>query len=68
MVVTLGRQYHAGEKPTVILCTYIVDRHAGTPENKTLTNKKHCINSSSSSSNSIHPVDPGSSVGNLETF
>ena len=31
MVVTLGRQHHVGEKPTVILYTYI-NRHAGTPE------------------------------------
>ena len=31
MVVTLGQQYNAGEKPTVILYTYI-NRHAGTPE------------------------------------
>ena len=30
MVVILGQQYHAGEKPTVILYTYI-DRYAGTP-------------------------------------
>ena len=34
-VVTLGQQYHVGEKPTVILYTYI-NRHAGTP-NKTKT-------------------------------
>ena len=27
MVVTLGQQYHVGEKPTVILYTYI-NRHA----------------------------------------
>ena len=31
MVVTLGQQYNIGEKPTVILLTYI-NRHAGTPE------------------------------------
>ena len=30
MVITLGQQYNVGEKPTVILYTYI-DRHAGTP-------------------------------------
>ena len=30
-VVTLGQQYNIGEKPTVILYTYI-NRHAGTPE------------------------------------
>ena len=35
MVVTLGRQYKTGEKPTVMLYTYI-NRHAGSPEkNKT---------------------------------
>ena len=31
MVVTLGQQYNIGEKPTVILYTYI-NRHAGAPE------------------------------------
>ena len=31
MVVTLGQQFDIGEKPTVILYTYI-NRHAGTPE------------------------------------
>ena len=31
MVVTLGQQYNIGEKPTVILYTYI-NRHARTPE------------------------------------
>ena len=39
MVVKLGQQYKIGEKPTVILHTYI-NRHAGTPEkrkNKTKT-------------------------------
>ena len=29
MVITLGQQYNVGEKPTVILYTYI-NRHAGT--------------------------------------
>ena len=29
--ITLGQQYDVGEKPTVILYTYI-NRHAGTPE------------------------------------
>ena len=36
MVVTLGQQYHVEEKPTVIRDTYIINRHAGTP-NKTNT-------------------------------
>ena len=31
MIVTLDQQYNIGEKPTVILYTYI-NRHAGTPE------------------------------------
>ena len=30
MVITLGQQYNVGDKPTVILYTYI-NRHAGTP-------------------------------------
>ena len=33
MVVTLGQQDNVGEKPTVILYTYI-NRHAGTPDKK----------------------------------
>ena len=33
MVVTLGQQYNIGEKPTVILYTYI-NRHAGTQKKK----------------------------------
>ena len=35
LVVTLGQQYHVGEKPTVIMYTYS-NRHGGTP-NKTAT-------------------------------
>ena len=31
VVVTLGQQYNTGEKPTVMLYTYI-NRHAGTPD------------------------------------
>ena len=30
MVVTLGQQYNIGEKPTVILYTTYINRHAGT--------------------------------------
>ena len=41
MVVTLGQQYNVGEKPTVILYTYI-NRHAGTPEK---TKQKPCSTS-----------------------
>ena len=33
MVVTLGQQYNVGEKSTVIMYTYIINRHAGTPDN-----------------------------------
>ena len=43
MVVTLGQQCNIGEKPTVILYTYI-NRHAGTPEKK--RKQKHCSTSS----------------------
>ena len=32
IIVTLGQQCNIGEKPTVMLYTYI-DRHAGTPDN-----------------------------------
>ena len=44
MVVTLGEQYNIGEKPTVILYSYI-NRHAGTPDkqrrqNSTSSNNK----------------------------
>ena len=42
MVVTLGQQYNVGEKPTVILCTYIINRHAGTPKQK--KNRKKQLN------------------------
>ena len=36
MEVTLGQQYNVGEKPTVILYTY-VNHHARTPKNKQTT-------------------------------
>ena len=38
MVVTLGQQCNVGEKPSVMLYTYI-DRQAGTPDK---TKPKHC--------------------------
>ena len=41
MEITLGRQYNVGEKPTVILYTYIT-RHAGTPEKR--KNKDNVVN------------------------
>ena len=44
MVVILGQQYNIGEKPTVILYTYI-NRHAGTPEKQ--RKQKHCCSTSS---------------------
>ena len=38
MIITLGQQYNVGEKPTVILYTHIINRHAGTSDkNKTET-------------------------------
>ena len=39
MHITLGQQYNVGEKPTVILYTYI-NRHAGTPEKKRKEKKR----------------------------
>ena len=43
MVVTLlGQQYNTGEKPTVImLYTYIINRHAGTPDKNQTTFSVH---------------------------
>ena len=38
MIVTLGQQYHIGEKPTVTLHTHI-NRHGGAPS-KTKTNDR----------------------------
>ena len=43
MVIPLGQQYNIGEKPIVILYTYI-NRQAGTPEEKRKQN--HCSTSS----------------------
>ena len=42
MVVTLGQQYNVGEKPTVILYTYI-NRHAGTPDKKQKQNRNNIV-------------------------
>ena len=41
MVVTLGQQYNVGEKPTVILYTYI--NHHAEPPNTTKHNKTLCV-------------------------
>ena len=41
MEITLGQQYNVGEKPTVILYTYI-NRHAGTPEKTVKTKQRQC--------------------------
>ena len=49
MVVTLGQQYNIGEKPTVILYTYI-NRHAGTPEKQRKQNR--------TSSNMVVIIEP----------
>ena len=38
---TLGQQHDVGEKPTVILYTYII-RHAGTPEETVKTKPRQC--------------------------
>ena len=42
MEITLGQQYNAGEKPTVMLYTYIINRHAGTPEKTVKTKQRQC--------------------------
>ena len=36
----IGQQYNTREKPTVLLYTYIINRHAGTPEKQ--QKQKHC--------------------------
>ena len=36
MIVTLGQQYNVGEKPTVIMYTYYINRHAGTSNKYTV--------------------------------
>ena len=41
MEITLGQQYNGGEKPNVILYTYI-NRHAGTPEKIVKTKQRQC--------------------------
>ena len=40
MVVTLGQQYNVGEKPSVMLYTTYINRHAGTTPDK--TKQKRC--------------------------
>ena len=45
MVVRLGQQYHVGEKPTVILYTYYIDRHAGMPDKTKPTHMNSRYNS-----------------------
>ena len=40
MVVPLGQQYNIGEKATVMLYTYIINRHTGIPPDK--TKQKYC--------------------------
>ena len=42
MVVPLGQQYIIGEKPTVILYSYI-NRHAGTPEKQQTKQLSLCV-------------------------
>ena len=48
MVVTLGQQCNVGEKPTVILYTYI-NRDAGTLDKKQKQKQKQCSSSSTTS-------------------
>ena len=42
MVVTFCQHSHVGEKPTVIVYTYI-NRHAGTPEKKQRQNRNNVV-------------------------
>ena len=44
MVLTSGQQYYVGDKPTVVLYTYI-NRHAGTPDKH--EKQKQCSSTSS---------------------
>ena len=61
--MTLGQQYNVGEKPTVILYTYI-NRHAGTPKQK--LNINNCLKKNLNASRpSEHPPVMG---GNVKTF
>ena len=51
MVVTLGQQDYVGDKPTVILYTYI-NRHAGTSDKH--QNQKQCCSTSSNMIKNIY--------------
>ena len=53
MVVTLGQQYNTGEKPTVVMYTYIINRHAGTPD-KNKTKKTFLVHDKTYFDNNIH--------------
>ena len=69
MVVTLGQQYNIGEKPTVILYSYI-NRHAGTPEkqrkqNSTSSNNKDESNTIIIETRTEDHDDVESSLSNL---
>ena len=48
MVVTLSQQHNGGEKPTVILYTYYINRHACRNTRKTAKTKTMQYNSTSS--------------------
>ena len=54
MEIALGQQYNVGEKPTVILYTYI-NRRAGTPKNSKSKIVKH--------SRSVRVLSPLKSFG-----
>ena len=55
MVVPLGQQYNIGEKPTVILYSYI-NRHAGTPEKTAKTKHVSNYNNGSGRENTLCSV------------
>ena len=54
VIITLGQQYNVGEKPTVILYTYI-NRHAGTPT-KGKTKQDFSLNTSSNNKDKYNTI------------
>ena len=64
MVVTLDQQYNnIGEKPIVILYTYIINRHAGTPKK---TAKTKYIIKHGSNNILLHNIDCEAEVATLK--
>ena len=53
LIVALGQQYNVGEKPTFILYTYIINRHAGTPDKKQKQNRNNVSSTNIHESNNV---------------